>query len=52
MDESSAGAGGACTNALLKVVHQEGTEKAAQGKISYGTVNFTSHSSLPSSRRR
>jgi hypothetical protein len=39
MGESSAGAGGACTNALLKVVHQEGTEMATQGKISYGTVN-------------
>jgi hypothetical protein len=32
------GAGGACTNALLKVVHQEGTEMATQGKISYGTL--------------
>jgi len=39
MGESSAGAGGACTNSLLKVVHGEGIQTLKSGKMSYGTVN-------------
>jgi hypothetical protein len=32
------GAGGACTNSLLKVVHDEGIDSLKAGKMSYGTL--------------
>ena len=32
------GAGGACTNALLKVVHETGVKTVQGGKLSYGTL--------------